>query len=376
MRRAFVSTGLAAGLSLLVPAAVPAAPYSPVGWHTMLYPSMRPATVAKVFRAGAASGASPLRVDVPVVQVFPNGRSPDWAALDTYRAAARRYKVDVLGVLYGSPQTPLSCPSANVLICPPSDLTAWRSLVERIVRRAPEIRYWEAWNEPSHAKFFSGSPSDYAEILRATYAAVRRANPAAKVVFGGPPLGEAEIRWTAAVLDGGGRGNFDIASVHFRGRLRSMRAQTRHGLALFRRSGFRGPLWVTETGYPSDPAFQYDPPLLGGPADQARFMRAMVQQILGAGAARVFVTARDSEHRKWGVLTSEGVLTWPALAPKPSYAAISALTRGLRRRCRGRWLKCRRKLQRTDDAARGGQLHAQDARFGRNLARLERRMKM
>ena len=166
-------------------------------------------------------------------------------------------------------------------------------------------------------------------------------------MIGGPPLGDVEVRWTAAVLDGGGRGNFDIASVHFRGRLRSMAAQTRLGLALFRRSGFRGPLWVTEAGYPSDPAFQYDPAFLGGPADQARFMRAMVLRILGAGAGRVFVTARDSEYSEWGVLTSEGVRTWPALAPKPSYAVISALTRSLRRRCRGRWLKCRRKLRRT-----------------------------
>ena len=37
----------------------------------------------------------------------------------------------------------------------------------------------------------------------------------------------------------------------------------RHARKVYARLGFKGSLWVTETGYPSDPAFQFDPRFVG-----------------------------------------------------------------------------------------------------------------
>ena len=135
---------------------------------------------------------------------------------------------------------------------------------------------------------------------------------------------------------------------------------TRKAAATFRRFGFRGPLWITETGYPSDPAYQGDAGFRAGPRSQAAYMRAAVPAMLGAGASSVFVTLRDGEPG-WGLFESEGVLSWPGLVPKPSYRAVSDLGAGLIRRAGRRAARAR--------AARG----SARVRARRHLERARRR---
>jgi hypothetical protein len=90
-------------------------------------------------------------------------------------------------------------------------------------------------------------------------------------------------------------------------------------------------LWVTEHGYPSDPAYQYDPAYTAGSAAQAAYLTASVPTLLDAGASRVFVTERDNLDGQWA---SEGLLGGdvfdppvadPQVVEKPSYAAVGEL---------------------------------------------------
>ena len=89
--------------------------------------------------------------------------------------------------------------------------------------------------------------------------------------------------------------------------------------------GFTGPLWVTEHGYPADPAYQYDPDYTAGPASQAAYLTASIPTLLDAGASEVFVTERDNLG---GQFASEGLLAGgvpdpsgssPPLVPRPAY---------------------------------------------------------
>ena len=123
-------------------------------------------------------------------------------------------------------------------------------------------------------------------------------------------------------------GSFDIANAHFRGGLDKLDDMTRKASATFRRFGFRGPLWVTETGYPSDPAYQLYKGFQNGPRSQAAYMSTSVPTMLLSGAACVFVTLRDADPW-WGWFASEGILTFPGLVPKPSYRAVSAVAGGI-----------------------------------------------
>ena len=71
-------------------------------------------------------------------------------------------------------------------------------------------------------------------------------------------------------------------------------------------AGFAGPTWVTEHGYPADPAFQRDPAYGGGDAGQAAFYRDSLPLLEAAGAEQIFVTLRDN---LFGEYLSEGLVS-------------------------------------------------------------------
>jgi hypothetical protein len=125
---------------------------------------------------------------------------------------------------------------------------------------------------------------------------------------------------------------FDIAAVHLRlrvpGAVTELAGPLRGWRELLGRHGFTGPVWVTEHGYPADPAVQRDPAHRGGEAAQAAFLRESVPLLAQAGAAQVFVTLRDN---LWGEYLSEGLVhidetrpDYPA-ARRPSFAVVREL---------------------------------------------------
>jgi len=320
-----------------------------LGSHAMIGPWMAPADVDTLFRLSRGARLRTVRVDVLAAWLFPRAADqPEWASLDTVRAAARTHRLSVLGVLSGTPGWNARCPPGGELFyrCPPGDYGAWARMVEQIAARAPEIRFWEVLNEANlvnpgsgRGEYFYGGPAEYARLLRVTSAAVRRGNPAAKVVF--TSVYEPYAAWLADVLAQPGTvASFDIANAHFRGGVDKLGRMVTVARREFASHGFRGPLWVTEMGYPSDQVFQYDPRFLGldhraAQHAQARYLRRAVPIMLRSGARRVFLTLRDLEHG-WGIFTSEGIVEWPTGTPKPAYRMVERaacrLLPGYRRR--------------------------------------------
>src|SRR6202012_4291671 len=81
----------------------------------------------------------------------------------------------------------------------------------------------------------------------------------------------------------------------------------------------------TEHGYPSDPAYQYDPGYTGGESSQAAYLEASLPTLIDAGAAAVFVTERDNLS---GAFASEGVLGGNVADPPPADPQIITSRRG------------------------------------------------
>jgi hypothetical protein len=309
-----------------------------LGSHTMIGPQTPAADVDALFRISRAARMRTVRADVLAAWIFPRSADqPEWATLDTLRAAARTHRLDVLGVLSGTPWWNARCPAwaQHFYRCPPGDEAAWARMVEQIAARAPEIRFWEVLNEANlvnpgsgRGEYFYGSAADYARLLRVTSAAIRRGNPRAKVLFTSlyPPYDA----WLAAVLrEPGTVTAFDIANAHFRGGVDKLGRMVRAARAAYAARGFRGPLWVTEMGYPSSQTFQYDRRFYGedplaAQLAQARYVRLGVRSMLRHGARRVFVTLRDLEHG-WGMFTSEGIVEWPGGRAKPAYRAVERI---------------------------------------------------
>ncbi len=87
-----------------------------------------------------------------------------------------------------------------------------RSIVTRYSARG--VHAYEIWNEPNHPHFWpSGvNAGEYVEMLKVGAAAVRAADPSAKVLMGG--LSKSDYAYLEQMYAAGARGHFDVANVH------------------------------------------------------------------------------------------------------------------------------------------------------------------
>jgi hypothetical protein len=334
-------------------AAPGAARAAPVSSHAMVYTCCTPQPLKeRIFAEARASGAEFIRVDVELNAIFEGAGSrerPDWRALDQVIELARRYELEVLGVILHPPAWLSVCPErgSDASLCAVRDPAEFGALAAEVAAHAEgQITHWEILNEPDADWAFKGEPEDYARMLSAAHDAIKARAPEAQVAMGGVerPGERAWIERVLATPDADAARKFDIAAVHLRLRLRNeladLPAQLEGWRALLAEHGFHGPVWVTEHGYPADPAFQRDPsyrggnarsPLYGGgePA-QAAFLRDSIPLLADAGAEQVFVTLRDN---LWGEYLSEGIVHIDEAAPglpvtrRPAFEAVRALSR-------------------------------------------------
>jgi hypothetical protein len=291
----------------------------------------------RMFSEAKAMGSSYIRLDIeigPIFEYWGACRSqPDWKGLDQVIGLSRRYGLPVVGVLRLTPGPVSSCPNAvDPGKCAPTDYGLYGHLVARIASHSRGvIRHWEVLNEPDGSWAFDGSAEQYAWMLRRSYAAIKAVAPEDSVLLGGV-MGLAGRGWLRRVFATPGadaRHRYDIANVHLRSTMGALGPAMRRFRDFFAGAGFRGPLWVTEHGYPGDERFQRDARYRDGERGQARYLRRSLPALVRAGARQVFVTLRDSTAAEFGdsEFASEGVLNYPAEAPgairrKPAFAAI------------------------------------------------------
>lgn len=310
---------------------------TPIGAHSMLQLNSPYGFMQEMFAKAARMHASAIRLDVAPSVVFVNpSQPPDFSGLDQVIALSEQYHLRVVGDLFTVPSWIADCQTSTSqpTRCGTDDLSDYRSMIAQIVAHAdPVVRDWEIWNEPDSASFFNGTPEQYAQMLRVAHDAIKEIDPQDNVLLGGIS-GVWGMNWLAqvfAVPGAGAEHAFDIASIHERSSLDVLAADVTSWKRFLAGYGFAGPLWVTEHGYPSDPAFQYDPGYLSGSLSQAAYLTASIPTLLQAGAGEVFVTERDNLG---GEFASEGVLGGDVLDPpvadpqvieKPAYAAVRAI---------------------------------------------------
>jgi hypothetical protein len=81
-------------------------------------------------------------------------------------------------------------------------------------RWAGRVSAYEIWNEEDESRWWAGgaNPAAYTELLKATYPAVKAADPKALVVLGG--LTGNDYSFVEGVYQAGGKGFFDVVGVH------------------------------------------------------------------------------------------------------------------------------------------------------------------
>ena len=141
---------------------------------------------------------------------------------------------------------------------PPRDIAEWENYVFKTVEHFRDrIRHWEIWNEPCWQGFFSGTPEEYAELLKAAHRAIRRADPQAVVIGGCFSSHAAE--WTRRVLAQDGLDFMDALSYHVYwspavtepatpGEPTFIEQEVQHFVELMRERGQLKPIYMTEGG--------------------------------------------------------------------------------------------------------------------------------
>ena len=290
-----------AALIALVLLLVPVAPAGATGTlaaHGMVYLDSPPSFKEAMFAQAADLGASAIRVDVDVSEIVRPDGTRWWDGLDEDIALARKYHLEVMGVLLGTPAGLARCdasvPDFFRFRCPASSEAAYAGYVGEIVRRSRgAIDDWQVLSEPDNPDMFHGTVADYAARLMASSRAIRAANPAARVVLADLASQNRGV-YLARLLDRRGVvGSFDVGALSLRGSVRTVVAAVPKWRRRFDAKGFHGPLWVSEHGYPADPAYQWDPAYVGGEAAQASYLSHSLPGLLGKGAEpRVRVAAR------------------------------------------------------------------------------------
>ena len=341
-----------AALALLAPAPADAA-YVPPGFIG-LSPQDHPNEVdyELMARAGVKSVRLPL-FWFGAEPVSPFAQRPDWSGFDRGVELAARNRMRVLPFVWGSPRWVTPEPQIEP-VAQAWQRQAWASFLLRAVRRYgadgvfwrqnPElprmpVRAWEIWNEQNIIPFGSADPLRFAQLIRTSGRALRRADPGAKLILGGffgrplqvPPneypsrfLVELyELGWVKRWFDGIGWHPYVAEAAAMRNQIRNLRRVMReHG------DGAK-PLYITEMGW-------------GSNGNESRWERGWRGQVRQLDRAFAMLTHHRRAWRIGGVwwfsladaagpacqfCDSSGLLTVDREA-KPSWYRFNAWTRG------------------------------------------------
>jgi hypothetical protein len=155
----------------------------------------------------AALGVSVLRLEFPWPLIEPRRGAFDWRRSDAIIRKARRFRVQVLPVLVYTPGW-----AANGRSDPPGARQFARFVRAFATRYRRAIHYYELWNEPDLARYWTGTQGQYVQnVLIPGYRAVKARDRSAKVIVG-PSSANAD--WLNGLYRLGGGNFFDLVAYH------------------------------------------------------------------------------------------------------------------------------------------------------------------
>ena len=245
-------------------------------------------------------------------------------------------------------ETPAWASGSTAINTPPRDMADFANFVHDMTQRyAGRVAAWEIWNEPNHPRFWSPAPNaaQYAQMLKAAAPAVRRADPAAKVLFAGlahndypyleqvyaaePQIGDyfdvmATHPYTAsgqspAIVDRNADGRMTTKSFLAFEEVRDVMAD----------HGDTKPIWLTEFGWSTNSQVLHP---LGGVSEavQAAHLGLAFEMLAAVPYVEVAIVY-NFRNNYWGHDADNwedqlGLLRTD-FSPKPAYAVFSAVNK-------------------------------------------------
>ena len=298
-----------------------------------------PDTVADQELATAAKlGARVVRSSIEWSFIEPQAGTIDEAYLakgDHLMAEARKRHIKVFLTLIGSPCWSTTAPAPDcstdagrqdAAAYPPADDQAFARIAALVAARwQGDLAALEIWNEPDQRNELYWKGPDkvqrYADLLKATYPAVKAAAPGVPVAGAGIVGGNG--KFLQALYDAGIKGSYDVLSVHYYdlvllslGEIRKVRAAN-HDTT---------PMWLGEFGWTScltRTRKTQDQHICVDRATQAQNLTDALgelrrqKDVVGA----IIYAIRDNNQYDFGLLDAAG-------RPKPAFAAMSRAFHG------------------------------------------------
>lgn len=290
-----------------------------------------------------ALGVGAVRVALPWQQVQPNPQQFDWSTTDATVAAARSAGIEVLFTVrsisaWGTAQPPKPGDPYHGASLPKS-MSDWQHFVGALaLRYAGQGVSYEIENE-ADTNFWAGSLDDYLTLLKASYAAIKAADPQAVVLASAvgcaiqltyvTPLQQQNLHgrldsWLGPIL---ATRAYDVVNVHdyyFPSgpaiNSYTFSSYLQHTLDMMAKAGVKNrPVWITETGFVSGSVPIGRRVDDGSPQKQAAWLSDAFRQAAQFGVERTFwLFLRDAGGT--GYFDSMGLDDAQA-QPKPAHQA-------------------------------------------------------
>ena len=193
----------------------------------------------------------------------------DWHRYDNVVREARAKGLNVLGIIAYTPSWAREHKSSSNKFAP--NPTKFSEFAAKVASRyAPMgVHCWEIWNEPNLRQFWLPRPNarDYADLLRLTYASIKKVDSSATVIAGAlSNCGSDGINISPNVFvrrmyESNGQGYFDALSIHpytspflpdYSGFQRSWaELSALHRIMVLHHDGHKR-IWITEYGAPTN----------------------------------------------------------------------------------------------------------------------------
>ncbi|MBN1529417.1 MAG: beta-galactosidase [Thermoleophilaceae bacterium] len=192
------------------------------------------AQLEQQFALMASSGVESIRITFGWAQIEPARGTYNWAAMDRIVAAAARHRIAVMANFSASTRWASTNPtSPDYWRYPPSKPQDFAAFFREGVRRyGPKgtfwaenpgtprvpIRKWQVWNEQMAPWFWVPRPwaPSYVKLLKASYKAIHKADPKAKVIAGSLMSYGNYHQWDGVrdMYKRGAKRYFDAIAVH------------------------------------------------------------------------------------------------------------------------------------------------------------------
>lgn len=138
----------------------------------------------------------------------------DYTALDYIMSELKKRDMGLIAILCYS--NTLYAPRDKAGIADNETLEAFLQYVRTVVKRYPEIKYFEIWNEPNNNGFWYplANPNDYANFVKAVSRAIKETRPDAYVVGGAIDISKNGPGWSREIFDYGIYPYIDAFSTH------------------------------------------------------------------------------------------------------------------------------------------------------------------